>query len=89
MEKFIAECIKDTTIHGIEVGNKYHIEYGVDFKVIYNETKTTFESVVGNKDWFYKHFKPIRCNSCGDREYCRVYDKGREYACYGFEEEKF
>lgn len=88
MSKFLAKCVKDTTIQGIKVGDTYCIEHEIDFKVIYNETETTFEPVFGNKDWFYEHFEPVRCISCADRNYCRTYDDGREYSCYGFEEEK-
>lgn len=88
MEKFLAKCITDTTIQDIKVGNKYKIEHDLDYKVIYNETKKTFESVFGNKEWFYKHFEILRCVCCGDRNDCKVYEKGREYACYGFLKEK-
>lgn len=88
MEKFLAECVKETTIQDIKIGSVYCVEHELDYKVLYNETKKTFESVVGNKDWFYEHFSPIRCVCCGDREYCKVYQEGRDYACYGFEKEK-
>lgn len=56
MEKLKAKCILDTTIEGIHVEETYNVEHGIDYKIIYNETETTFESVVGNKDWFNKHF---------------------------------
>lgn len=62
MKKLKVKCILDTTIQGIHVGEIYNVEhetdrqYGIDYKIIYNETETTFESVVGNKDWFNKHF---------------------------------
>lgn len=85
MEMFLAKCILDTTIDGISVGSIYRTEYSVNYKIIYNETKTTYESVIGSRDWFYEHFKPVRCNSCGDRDYCNTYCDGREYACYGYE----
>lgn len=83
MDKFLAECIQDTTIDGITVGYTYEVEYQTDYKVKYNQTKTTFELVVGNHDWFYEHFKPLRCTNCRDVDGCKVYDEGREYACYG------
>lgn len=89
MEKFLAKCIADTTIQDINVGKVYCIEYDLDYKVIYNETKKTYEPVVGNKEWFYGHFKPLRCVCCGDRDFCKVYEKGREYACYGFMKERY
>ena len=88
MERFLAECIADTTIQDIEVGQRYCVEHEIDYKIIYNETKTTFESVVGNMDWFYSHFKPLCCVACRDRHDCRAYDKGRDRACYGYAEEK-
>lgn len=88
MEKFLAKCIANTTIQGINVGKVYCVEHDLDYKVIYNETKKNFESALGNKEWFYKHFEPLRCVCCSDRDYCKVYEDGREYACYGFEEEK-
>lgn len=84
MSQILARCIKDTTIHGITVGEVYQVEHNVDWKIIYNETEKMFESVVGNKDWFYEHFLPIRCHDCKDMKYCNTYKQGREYACYGY-----
>ena len=88
MGKFLAKCIANTTVQGIDVGKVYCVEHDLDYKVIYNETKKNFESALGNKEWFYEHFEPLRCVCCNDRDYCKVYEDGREYACYGFEEEK-
>ena len=88
MEKFLAKCIANTTVQGINVGKVYCVEHDLNYKIIYNETKKNFESALGNKEWFYEHFEPLRCVCCNDRDYCKVYEDGREYACYGFEEEK-
>lgn len=85
MDKFLAMCISDTTIRDLNVGEIYKVEYTIDFKIIYNETDKTFESAIGNKEWFYEHFKPIRCSDCIDIGMCNAYDNGKEYACYGFQ----
>ena len=88
MDRFLAKCISDTTIKDLKVDEIYKVEYTTDFKIIYNETDKTFESVFGNKEWFYKHFKPLRCIDCIDTGMCKAYDSGREYACYGYQQKK-
>ena len=87
MDRFLAKCISDTTIKDVKVDEIYKVEYTTDFKIIYNETDKTFESVVGNKEWFYEHFEPLRCIDCIDAGMCNAYDSGKEYACYGINKE--
>lgn len=55
------KCIKDTTVEGIKVGEEYWYEsYGNVYCIKYKETLTTYETLVGNRDWFYDHFVPVR-----------------------------
>lgn len=84
MSQILARCIQDTTIPRISVGEVYQVEHDTDWKIIYHKTDKTYKSVIGNKEWFYEHFLPIRCNDCKDMKYCNTYKQGREYACYGF-----
>ena len=88
MDRFLAKCISDTTIKDLKVDEIYKVEYTTDFKIIYNETDKTFESAVGNKEWFYEHFKPLRCIDCIDTGMCKAYDSGKEYACYGYQKRR-
>ena len=46
MDRFLAKCISDTTIKDLKVDEIYKVEYTTDFKIIYNETDKTFESVI-------------------------------------------
>lgn len=51
------KCIKDTTVEGIEVGKIYNFDsVGNTYCIKYNETPTTYETLYGNRDWFYEHF---------------------------------
>lgn len=86
LDRFLAKCISDTTIKDVKVDEIYKVEYTTDFKIIYNETDKTFESVFGNKEWFYEHFEPLRCIDCIDAGTCKAYDSGKEYACYGYQQ---
>ena len=88
LDKFLAKCISDTTIKDLKVGEIYKVEHTTVFRIIYNETDKTFESVIGNREWFYEHFKPLRCINCVDMGMCKAYDNGKEYACYGYQQRK-
>lgn len=55
------KCIKDTTVEGIKVGEIYWYEVqGNVYCIKYNETLTTYETLVGNRDWFCDYFAPVR-----------------------------
>ena len=51
------KCVKDTTVEGIEVNKTYKFDsVGDTYYIKYNETPTTYETLYGNREWFYEHF---------------------------------
>ena len=58
MSSFLkCRCIKNTTVEGIEVDKTYKFDsIGDVYCIKYNETSTTYETLYGNREWFYEHF---------------------------------